>query len=864
MKKFESKLIQRVLAGFIAVALTVTAIPMAYQKVHAESNVTNIASGATIDAETPGWVPDWMKYPMLVNGSATDGCYYTSLYATAKNTTKTITFSYGQRETYVEKMILYPYTYGFPEAFHIDVWNGKGWVTAANSTGNTNVTGSVEVVVNQTCSAIRLVTDILGPSNSTSEPYTLQLTEIEIMGAYGNGTLLPADSQLVNYGDNIAPSATEIVAETVGWAGWMGPGNLNDGNTNGYDPGPGNYGLCYTSEYEVAAATEKTIVFQFDKDYRMDGVMLYPRKQDSNNGFPKAFKVEVMDSQGTVVGTTTGNATPDANGCVSDAKIVNFASPVAGRSLKITATELGPADNGGKYALQLAEVAIFGTANVAPSATIEAEIPSWAPGWMHPSYLNNGNAYDTGSYTSWYVDAAATEKTIEFQFGSDYNMNGLALYPRWERAYNNYNGYPAAFKVEIYDGTQWTQVATGGTAADENGCVNKMEVVSFEATCGSRLRITATTLGNTDSATQYGLQLAEVDIFGTEAPATEVYYNLDEKGDYFVGSGKTLTKDGKIYKDWAFVNVSGDYTSPIVVGQKAVMQNVYLWKSGDTHPDSNLDSRDLVAMKKAVAGTFPATKSGQRACDMNGDGKTADDDCSSLRTKVLTDWRPFGNLKGVAFGTSLTARGVYNSPDPGSENYFGYLRELQKLSGIHFMNEAIGGTCLLSTDTDWNSIYNRVRFYEGYADKDVAIIEGAYNDWRENKPLGAATDTEPTTVSGCLRASIQHIKNQNPNIKIFVLLDQHGQDDVTNPTEYTGRTDAVNKSNLTQAQYYSVLKDVCTAEGVTVIDMYELTKIDEKTPDYLYDFIHLNAAGEAYCGGEVYKAMLPYLKELNK
>ena len=642
MKKAKNKLIYKVLASFIAVALMVTAIPVAYRSVHAESNVKNIAPDAAIEAETPDWVEnmDWMKYPMLVNGSTTDNGFYTSEFASEKDTAKTITFSYGERAAYVEKLVLHPRvengtSYGFPADYRVTVWDGKDWVEVKRSVGNVNVTAPVEVVVDKTCNSIIIMADVLGPSGNLKEPYCLQLTEIEIMGSYVSGTLLPPDSELSGL-DNIAPNAT-IEAETPWWIinaeRWdLCPDVLKDGFTDA------DHGF-YTSDEASDANTNKTIEFKFSADYNMTGVVLYPRDQNHHNGFPEEFKIEIYDGN-TWKEVATGGSVADANGWVSKPEMVSF-EPTCGSRLKITATKLGYYDDTAKYGLQLAEVAIFGTANIAPKATIEAETPWWiisAGRWeLCPDVLKDGfTDADHGFYTSDEASDANTNKTIEFKFSADYNMTGVVLYPRDQ---NHHNGFPEEFKIEIYDGNTWKEVATGGSVADANGWVSKPEMVSFEPTCGSRLKITATKLGYYDDTAKYGLQLAEVDIFGTEVPASEVYYNLDTQGDYRV-FGKILAKDGKVYENEDYIIVSGDYTASSVVNKKAVVQKIYIWKTGDTHPDNNLDVRDLVALKKAALGQTLTTKSGMKACDMNGDGAYNDADVAVLRRKILSESKP--------------------------------------------------------------------------------------------------------------------------------------------------------------------------------------------------------------------------------
>lgn len=202
----------------------------------------------------------------------------------------------------------------------------------------------------------------------------------------------------------------------------------------------------------------------------------------------------------------------------------------------------------------------------------------------------------------------------------------------------------------------------------------------------------------------------------------------------------------------------------------------------------------------------------------------------------------FGGLKGVAFGSSLTARAKY-------DGYYSYLRQLEKLSGITFDNQAVGGYCMYHESG--RSIYGEVTEYTGYADKQIAIIEGDVNGWHTGKALGTYKDTVENTSCGCLYNAIKYIKEQNPNIMVVFISDHYGKLDIAGDD---ARTDKV-INGLTQYEYYEEMTKLCKYRGVICINESEISNINEMNPKYLDDWIHLNALGEIQSGNAIWKAL---------
>ena len=191
---------------------------------------------------------------------------------------------------------------------------------------------------------------------------------------------------------------------------------------------------------------------------------------------------------------------------------------------------------------------------------------------------------------------------------------------------------------------------------------------------------------------------------------------------------------------------------------------------------------------------------------------------------------PYNGMSGVAFGTSLTYR---------AQTTGGFLTRIESLSGITFDNKGDGSSGFLTTGHDGTTIISAIKNYTSYASKDLVLIEGSVNDWYGQKALGTYTDTEETTVCGCLRSCINYILTKNPSIMIFVLLDHYGN----------GITaEDVIKNNLTQYQYYEEMVKVCDAMGIPCLKWYAVSGLNNKVTYMQIDNIHLNSKGVEHIG----------------
>ena len=209
---------------------------------------------------------------------------------------------------------------------------------------------------------------------------------------------------------------------------------------------------------------------------------------------------------------------------------------------------------------------------------------------------------------------------------------------------------------------------------------------------------------------------------------------------------------------------------------------------------------------------------------------------------------PLKGLKGVAFGTSLTARADINT-------YTGYLTYLRSMLLCQIDNQGIGGAYWFApTGNESLNICKSVEDYTGYADKDFAIIEGCVNDWYGGRVLGTYNaSVDALSVCGRLHKMIDHIYTQNPNIQIYVILDHYGKVN----GEYDCSSTSV-RNDKTQFDFYTELEKVCAFWGIPVIREYAISNIGKYGEQYLVDQIHCNELGAKQSATLIAKEMIRF------
>lgn len=146
----------------------------------------NLVLDADIAAEHPEWATAFMPFKM---NDGMDENLYTSTYSTKENEVKTVYITmdhaYSVNRIWLTPRVLNGVVYGFPVDFTIDLWDGEAWRNVVSETGFTTpgATDTVDFYFDDViCRGLRLTVTKLGASDSATEPYVLQMGEIDVFG----------------------------------------------------------------------------------------------------------------------------------------------------------------------------------------------------------------------------------------------------------------------------------------------------------------------------------------------------------------------------------------------------------------------------------------------------------------------------------------------------------------------------------------------------------------------------------------------------------------------------------------------------------------------------------------------------------
>lgn len=177
-----------------------------------------------------------------------------------------------------------------------------------------------------------------------------------------------------------------------------------------------------------------------------------------------------------------------------------------------------------------------------------------------------------------------------------------------------------------------------------------------------------------------------------------------------------------------------------------------------------------------------------------------------------------------------------------SELNFGQI--FQKKIGCEVQNLSVNGAKMSNVaDT---AIVNQAKQLYGC---DVAIIQGTDDDWLNDLPLGSSTDTTDQTYLGALKLAINHIKSNNPNVKILVMTATR-QTPMSNGQ--ISRTDLTkNKLGLTLHDYMNAEKEALDTWDVPYADFMVADGVfDPTNPAFkkamMSEGLHPNATGHQY------------------
>lgn len=540
------------------------------------TSVKNIASSSVVKSECPGWASASLGPEKLIDNNKDS--FSTTSYSTNQYNTKEIYLIFDKAYT-VEEIKLYPRilnssSCAFPVNFTVSLYNGQNWIVVKDAS-DVSVSSAFEIDTAATeATALRITATKLGEADNGE--YALQLAEIEVFADEVISTLNAPETAL--NATNIATSAT-IKAECPGWAmASLQPEKMIDTNINSFS----------TSTYVKAEKTERDITLLFDKAYKISGITLFPRVSGGEyvGGFPKDFSISVWGGERWEEVYDVSDYSSDKNELFVPLDLNDVVA------VKISAYALSKVEGGNEYALQLAEINVFGVpsgsdikypiildgaTNIATSSSVVAECPHWAEESLSPEKLIDNNI-ESNFYTSSYTDDCNAEKEIYFTFDNAYKINSVDLYPRLES--NEYKGgFPKNFTISAWTAEGWKEVSS---VTDYNSD-NRRLTVYFEPIDCRGIKIKVEKLDLIKGEDKYALQLAEVKINGIsssaviDTPVVTIINNdiakLSEisahSPDWAVKAGYTaekLTNGIKTYGDF--------YTSEYLPNSKA-NKNIY-------------------------------------------------------------------------------------------------------------------------------------------------------------------------------------------------------------------------------------------------------------------------------------------------
>ncbi len=516
MRKIRTHAIsKRIATLFLVVTMLVSSI-----SVVAFATDTNIALNATAYSEEVTWTTK-MGSETVNDGKA--GTATTSAYGGSAYARKEIYLDFDATYT-VNKITLLPrmsddgstYKGGIPEDFTISAYTADGWVEVAKTVGLTDGSTGVTLEFDEVdAAAVPLTATKLSKVDGGSQ-YALQVAEFEVYGVSASTTVTAP--QVIEGATNIARTAS-VESEEVTWTSQMGSQTVVDGNKDS----------ATTCEYITSPFARRDIYLTLDGTYTIDQIVLYPRTANSGTtakgGFPEDFTVSAYTADGWV-----NVAVRKGENIGTEAMVLCF-EPIDAVAIRLTATKLTHVDGGSKYALQMAEIEVYGVsasttvtapqvlegaANVALSGTATSEVPAWAAASMNSARVNNGNKLDTTSCE--YITTSDATRKIYITFDKTYQIDQVVLYPRVDdKAGTAYKGgFPEDFIIKAYTANGWVEIVNKkGVVGDTNGVVFNFDIVEASAIC-----LEATKLSLVDGGPKFALQMAEFEVYGIAADTT--------------------------------------------------------------------------------------------------------------------------------------------------------------------------------------------------------------------------------------------------------------------------------------------------------------------------------------------------------
>ncbi len=172
-----------------------------------------------------------------------------------------------------------------------------------------------------------------------------------------------------------------------------------------------------------------------------------------------------------------------------------------------------------------------------------------------------------------------------------------------------------------------------------------------------------------------------------------------------------------------------------------------------------------------------------------------------------TKW---SDKKWVCIGDSLTDAG--NSTT--TKRYFDYIAFD---TGINVINMGVSGSGYARRSDDNNAFYQRVENID--TTSDAVTIFGSFNDLSAGLPIGTSSDTDVTTLGGCINKTIDVIQGKIPTVALGIVS--------PTPWETTKPTTSGNAYN-----YVNLLKEICELRSIPFLDLWRCSNLRPWNEDF--------------------------------
>lgn len=268
--------------------------------------------------------------------------------------------------------------------------------------------------------------------------------------------------------------------------------------------------LGWSSSNSTTIDHTEAITIDLRGNYLVSRVVLTPRTDGVNTGYGFPIDFTIALSSDNVNWTTpivrTAYALPAG---VPQEFIV---PPQTTQFVKITGTKLRANPNdGNRYRMQFAEVAVQPLINLALNAPTTASSSLETGGWGVAKAVDGIGTSVTGAFGWSSTSNLSVDHTewVMVDLGSAQPVSIVSLLPRTDGVNAGY-GYPIDFIIESATtaGGPWTTIATGTGAANPG---TTPQTFNFTERSARYVRLTGTKLrSNPNDANQYRMQLAEI------------------------------------------------------------------------------------------------------------------------------------------------------------------------------------------------------------------------------------------------------------------------------------------------------------------------------------------------------------------